>query len=64
MDTQATEAIVKFGAQSGLAQLVSEYAWLLVVGFVLLLFKSSIENGVAGLQVFFGSDYDEDDIVE
>ena len=30
---------------------------------MLLLFKSSIEQGVAGLQVFFGSDYDEDDVV-
>ena len=63
VEPEAAAAIVKFGAQSGLAQLGSEYAWLLVVGFVLLLFKSSIENGVAGLQVFFGSDYDEDDIV-
>ena len=63
MDANATEAITKFGAQSGLAQLVSEYAWLFVVAFILRLFKSSIENGVAGLQVFFGSDYSEDDVV-
>tara|TARA_Y100001938_G_C8011304_1_gene390199 strand:- start:577 stop:999 length:423 start_codon:yes stop_codon:yes gene_type:complete len=63
MQNEATEAIAQFGAQSGIAQLISEYAWLFVVGFLLLLFKSSIENGVAGLQVFFGSDYDEDDVV-
>ena len=63
MQNEATEALTQFGAQSGLAQLVSEYAWLFVLGFLLLLFKSSIENGVAGLQVFFGSDYDEDDVV-
>jgi hypothetical protein len=63
MDADATTALTQFGAQSGLAQLVSDYAWLFVLGFLLLLFKSSIENGVAGLQVFFGSDYDEDDVV-
>jgi len=59
----ATAALAEFGAQSGLAQLVSEYAWLFVVAFVLLLFKSSIEQGVAGLQVFLGNDYNEDDVV-
>lgn len=59
----AKSALNEFGAQSGLAHLVSEYAWIFCVAFALLLFKSSIENGVAGLQVFFGSDYDEDDVV-
>ena len=63
MDADATTALTQFGAQSGIAQLVSDYAWLFVLGFLLLLFKSSIENGVAWLQVFFGSDYDEDDVV-
>lgn len=63
MENEATAALAKFGTQSGLAQFVSDYAWMFVVGFVLLLFKTSIENGVAGLQVFFGSDYSEDDVV-
>ena len=63
METTAADALVEFGAQSGLAHIISEYAWIFVVAFALLLFKSSIENGVAGLQVFFGSDYDEDDVV-
>jgi hypothetical protein len=63
MQNEATDALAQFGSQSGIATLISEYAWLFVVGFLLLLFKSSIENGVAGLQVFFGSDYDEDDVV-
>ena len=63
MQNEATGALTQFGAQSGIATLISEYAWLFVVGFLLLLFKSSIENSVAGLQVFFGSDYDEDDVV-
>ena len=63
MDERAEQTLREFGEQSGIAQFVSEYAWLLVVGFLLILFKTSIENGVAGLQVFFGSDYDEDDVV-
>ena len=63
METTAADALVEFGKHSGLSHLISEYAWIFVVAFALLLFKSSIENGVAGLQVFFGSDYDEDDVV-
>ena len=63
METTAADALVEFGAQSGLAHIISEYAWIFVVAFALLLFKNSIENSVAGLQVFFGSDYDEDDVV-
>jgi len=62
-NTDATEALTKFGEQSGVANLVSEYSWIAIIAFALLLFKSSIENGVAGLQVFFGTDYDEDDVV-
>jgi hypothetical protein len=63
METTAADALVEFGKHSGLSHLISEYAWIFVVAFALLLFKSSIENSVAGLQVFFGSDYDEDDVV-
>ena len=63
MDSEAAVALEQFGAQSGLQALINEYAWLFVLGFVLLLFKSSIEQGVAGLQVFVGSDYNEDDVV-
>lgn len=61
--TDATTALNDFGEQSGLALLIAEYAWLFCVAFALLLFKSSIENGVAGMQVFFGDDYNNDDAV-
>ena len=61
--TDATNALNEFGATSGLAHLVAEYAWLFCVAFALLLFKASIENGVAGMQVFFGDDYNNDDAV-
>ena len=63
METEAAEALNQFGQQAGLQTLISEWGWIAAVAFMLLLFKSSIEQGVAGLQVFFGSDYDEDDVV-
>ena len=59
----AVEALNRFGSDSGLHQLVSEYAWLGLVAFVLLLFKSQVESAVSGLQVFFGSGLNEDDVV-
>jgi hypothetical protein len=31
---------------------------------IMLLFRSTVENAVAGLMVFIGSDYDEDDVIE
>jgi hypothetical protein len=39
--------------------LVEEYIWLAVVAFALLFLKSSIENLLAGLVIFIGSDYQE-----
>ena len=63
MESEAADALTQFGEQSGLQALISEWGWIAAVAFMLLLFKSSIEQGVAGLQVFFGSDYDEDDVV-
>lgn len=63
METEATKAIEQFGSDSGLALLISEYAWLSFVLFALLLFKGTIENAVAGFSIFFGNEYNEDDIV-
>ena len=37
---------------------------LFIVGVVTLLFRSTIEKGVAGFMVFMGNDYNEDDVVE
>ena len=44
--------------------LLGDYGWMFVAGMVMLLFRSTIENAVAGLMVFIGSDYDEDDVIE
>ena len=60
MDEAASaEALRDFGAQSGPSQLVEQYIWWFVIGFALLFLKDSVTTAVAGIQVFIGSDYDE-----
>ena len=44
--------------------LLGDYGWLFFAGIMMLLFRSTVENAVAGLMVFIGSDYDEDDVIE
>ena len=44
--------------------LLGNYGWMFIAGMVMLLFRSTVENAVAGLMVFIGSDYDEDDVIE
>ena len=59
MDDAAEDAIRQFGEQSGLIVLVEQYALWAIVGFALLFLRSSIENALAGLAIFLGSDYTE-----
>ena len=60
METEAAEeALRTFGAQSGLAVLVEQYLWYFIVAFALLFLKDSVTNTVAGIAIFFGSDYNE-----
>ena len=44
--------------------LLGNYGWMFIAGMIMLLFRSTVENAVAGLMVFIGSDYDEDDVIE
>ena len=61
METDAAEeALRNFGAQSGLAVLVEQYIWVFVIAFALLFVKDSVTNALAGIAMFFGSDYNED----
>ena len=61
METEAAEeALRNFGAQSGLAVLVEQYVWYFVIAFALLFVKDSVTNAMAGIGMFFGSDYNED----
>ena len=60
MDERAAEeALRQFGDKSGLVALFEEYLWLGIVAFALLFLKGSIENLLAGLMIFIGSDYQE-----
>ena len=58
-EAAAAEALRSFAAQSGLSHLVEQYIWYFVIGCGLLFLKDSVTNALAGIQVFIGSDYDE-----
>lgn len=57
------EKLIEAAVNSGAGNFFSEYSWIFVVGFLVLLFKSTIESSVAGLMVFLGGDYNDDDVV-
>ena len=42
---------------------IKNNSWLLFAGLVALIFKSTLEKFAAGIFVFLGNDYNEDDIV-
>jgi len=42
---------------------IKDNSWLLFAGLFTLIFKSTLEKLVAGIFVFLGNDYNEDDIV-
>ena len=50
--------------QNQVSLLLGKYGWLFIVGVLTLFFRSTIEKFVAGLMVFMGNDYNEDDVVE
>ena len=50
--------------QNQVSFLIGKYGWLLLVGIITLLFRSTIEKFVAGFTIFLGNDYNEDDVVE
>ena len=50
--------------QNQVSLLLGKYGWLFLVGVITLLFRSTIEKLVAGVMVFMGNDYNEDDVVE
>ena len=44
-------------------ELIGHYGWMFIVGFVFLMFKSSIESLVEGAKVFLGNDLNTDDVI-
>lgn len=51
------------GIQSYVSLLLGEYGWMLLAGLAVLFFKTTLESLIAGLLVFVGSDYNNDDII-
>ena len=43
--------------QNQVSLIIGKYGWLFIVGVMTLLFRSTIEKGVAGFMVFVGNDY-------
>ena len=50
--------------QGMVSEMIGKYGWLFLIGVLTLLFRSTIEKFVAGLFIFKGNDYNEDDVVE
>ena len=63
MDSTITNAIPEHVLEATGQDFVGKYSWLIVVGLVALMFKSSIEKFAAALFMFVGNDYKEDDVV-
>ncbi len=49
--------------QSNISVLLGEYGWMFLAGLAVLFFKTTIESLLAGLVVFVGNDYNNDDII-
>ena len=50
--------------QEQVTGLIGKYGWMFLAGIAILLFRTTIETAVAGIMVFMGNDYNEDDVVE
>ena len=58
-NAQQIESVI----QSNISVLLGEYGWMFLVGLAVLFFKTTIESLLAGLVVFVGNDYNNDDII-
>ena len=50
--------------QEQVTGLIGKYGWMFGAGVAVLLFRQTIESFVAGIMIFMGNDYNEDDVVE
>jgi len=50
--------------QEQVTGLIGQYGWMIGAGAAMLLFRQTIESFVAGVMIFMGNDYNEDDVVE
>ena len=59
MEAQHLENVI----QSNISVLLGEYGWMFLAGLAILFFKTTIESLLAGLVIFVGNDYNNDDII-
>jgi len=59
MEAQQIESVI----QSNVSVLLGEYGWMFLAALAVLFFKTTIESTIAGLIIFIGNDYNNDDIV-
>ena len=59
MEAQHIENVI----QSNISVLLGEYGWMFLAGLAILFFKTTIESLLAGLVIFVGNDYNNDDII-
>ena len=62
MESEAAQQIEN-ALQDNISVLLGEYGWMFLAGLVVLFFKTTIESSIAGLLIFVGDDYNNDDIV-
>ena len=59
MEAQQIEKVI----QSNISVLLGEYGWMFLAALAILFFKTTIESTIAGLIIFIGNDYNNDDII-
>ena len=62
MESEAAEQIENV-IQGNISVLLGEYGWMFLAALVVLFFKTTIESVLAGLLIFVGDDYNNDDII-
>ena len=62
MESEAVQQ-VENALQDNISILLGEYGWMFLAALVVLFFKTTIESVLAGLLIFVGDDYNNDDIV-
>ena len=63
MDGVESVQYIEDTIQNNISVLLGEYGWMFLAGISVLFFKTTIESLLAGLVVFVGNDYNNDDIV-
>ena len=59
MEAQHIERVI----ENNISVLLGEYGWMFLAGLAVLFFKTTIESTIAGLIIFIGNDYNNDDII-